>query len=73
MLILSRKKNESIIIDNTIEISIVEVKGDSVKLGITAPGDVKIYRQEVFEAIQAENKAAARSVLPELPKDLFSV
>lgn len=60
MLILARKTNESIIIGETIVVSVVEIKGEHVKLGITAPPDVKVYRQEVFEAIQAENQAAAR-------------
>jgi len=59
MLILSRKKDESIIIDDAIEIAVVDIKGDHVKLGIEAPKDVKVYRNEVFQAIQAENRAAA--------------
>ncbi len=71
MLILSRKKDESIIINDNIEISIVDIKGDHIKLGIKAPKNVKIYRQEVYEAIQKENEAAANSVtefeLPSLP------
>ncbi|MBI9099190.1 MAG: carbon storage regulator CsrA [Spirochaetaceae bacterium] len=71
MLILSRKKDESIIIGDNIEISIVDIKGDHVKLGIEAPRTVKVYRQEVYEAILRENEAAVNSVtqfkLPELP------
>jgi len=71
MLILSRKKDESIIIGDNIEISIVDIKGDHVKLGIKAPKDVKVYRQEVYDAILKENEAAVNSVtqfeLPELP------
>ncbi len=59
MLILSRKKDESIIIGDNITISVVDIKGDQVKLGISAPGDVKVFRQEVYQAIQDENKAAA--------------
>ena len=70
MLILSRKKDESIIIGDNIEISIVDIKGDHVKLGIEAPRTVKVYRQEVYEAILRENEAAVNSVtefkLPEL-------
>jgi len=58
MLILSRKKDESIIIDDSIEISIVDIRGDQVKLGIKAPSNIKIYRSEVYQAIQEENKAA---------------
>ncbi|MCK5737185.1 MAG: carbon storage regulator CsrA [Spirochaetaceae bacterium] len=59
MLILSRRKDESVIIDGRIEVAIVDIKGDQVKLGIKAPRDVKVFRNEVFLAIQAENKAAA--------------
>lgn len=48
MLALSRKKNEAIVINNDIEITVLEVKGDQVKIGITAPKEVPIYRKEVF-------------------------
>lgn len=61
MLILSRRKDQSVVIDDRIEISIVDIKGDQVKLGIKAPSDVKIFRNEVFQAIQEENKAALSS------------
>lgn len=61
MLILSRKTNESIMIGDQIEISVVDIKGDQVKLGIQAPRSVKVYRQEVYLAIQAENRAAAQT------------
>ncbi len=61
MLILTRKINESIVIGSTIEISVVEMRGDQVKLGIVAPRDVAVHRKEVFESIQAENRAAAQS------------
>jgi carbon storage regulator len=72
MLILSRKVDESIVIGDSIEISIVDIKGDQVKLGIKAPKEVKVYRLEVFTAIQNENKAAAKTgtTLPEI--DFFS-
>jgi len=66
MLILSRRKDESVIIDGRIEVAVVDIKGDQVKLGIKAPRDVKVFRNEVFQAIQAENKAAA-SAPAELP------
>lgn len=72
MLILARKKNESIMINDNIEISIVEIKGESVKIGINAPNSVKIYRQEVYVAIQKENQAALNSVVTTLPSNLFS-
>ena len=51
MLVLSRKKNESIVIDNEIVITVVEIRGDKVRLGIVAPKDVAVHRQEVYEAI----------------------
>ena len=72
MLILSRKKDESIMIGDQIEISVVDIKGDQIKLGIKAPRDIKVYRQEVFTAIQQENQAAAKTgtQLPEI--DLLS-
>lgn len=59
MLALSRKKEEAIVINNDIEITILEVKGDQVKLGITAPKSVPIYRKEVYLQIQEANKEAA--------------
>lgn len=68
MLILARKLNESIMIGDKVEISIIDIKGDQVKLGIQAPKHVKVYRQEVYEAIQEENRAAAQSNPGELPK-----
>jgi carbon storage regulator len=51
MLVLSRKKNESIIINNDITITVVEIRGDKVRLGIVAPKEVPVHRQEVYEAI----------------------
>jgi carbon storage regulator len=51
MLVLSRKKNESIVINNDIVITIVEIRGDKVRLGIVAPKDVPVHREEVYEAI----------------------
>ena len=59
MLALSRKKNEAIVINNDIEITVLEVKGDQVKIGITAPKEVPIYRKEVYLQIQEENQAVA--------------
>ena len=58
MLALSRKKNEALVINNDIEITVLEVKGDQVKIGITAPKEVPVYRKEVYLQIQEANKAA---------------
>ncbi|MED4754663.1 carbon storage regulator CsrA [Brevibacillus choshinensis] len=58
MLVLSRKKNESIMIGDMIEIKVVAVEGDQVRLGIEAPRDFDIYRKEIFMAIQEENRLA---------------
>jgi len=67
MLILSRRVNEKIVIGEDIVVSVVEVRGDQVKLGIEAPRNVKVFRQEVFDAIQEENKKAAAAAGAELP------
>jgi len=56
MLVLSRQKDESIIIGDDIEITIVDVRGDKVRLGITAPREIPVHRREVYEAIQREKK-----------------
>ena len=59
MLALSRKKGEAIVVNNNVEITILEVKGDQVKIGITAPKEVPIYRKEVYVQIQKANEEAA--------------
>lgn len=68
MLILSRKIDEKIKIGNDITITLIDVHGDQVKIGVEAPKNVKVFRQEVYDAIQTENKAAA---IPEtqMPND----
>ena len=58
MLALSRKKGEALIINNNIEVTILEIKGDQVKIGISAPKEVPVYRKEVYVQIQEANKAA---------------
>jgi carbon storage regulator len=71
MLVLSRKKNESIVINNDITVTVVEIRGDKVRLGIVAPKEVPVHRQEVYEAIHgkqpgstepAPNNAVAKPV-----------
>lgn len=57
MLVLSRQKDESIIIGDDVEITIVDVRGDKVRLGISAPKDITVHRKEVYEAIQREKAA----------------
>lgn len=71
MLILTRKLNEKVVIGDGIVVSVVEVRGDQVKLGIEAPKSVKVYRQEIYEAIQDENRRAADSSLELPPIDLI--
>lgn len=61
MLYLSRKIGESIIINNSIELTVVEVRGKTVKLGFTFPPDATVLRKEIYEKIMAENMAAANS------------
>ncbi len=68
MLILARKTNECIMIGDQIEIFIVDIKGDQVKVGINAPTSIKIYRQEVYKAIQLENIKAMETKPDILPK-----
>ncbi|MFS8651338.1 MAG: carbon storage regulator CsrA [Caldibacillus sp.] len=61
MLILSRKKGEAIKIGDDIEIKVVAISGDQVKIGIDAPKHIEVYRQELYEQIQVENKQAAKT------------
>ena len=60
MLVLSRHRDESIIIGDDIVITVVDIRGDKVRLGIAAPIEISVHRQEVYEAIQRENRQAAR-------------
>lgn len=61
MLVLTRKLGESIAIDDNIKITVVQIKGKQVRLGIQAPNDTKIHREEVYVAIQDQNKAATQA------------
>ena len=58
MLELTRKKGEALVINNNIEITVLEIRGDQIKIGISAPKDVPVYRKEVYLQIQKENAAA---------------
>ena len=60
MLVLSRQRDESIMIGDNIVVTIVDIRGDKVRLGINAPTEIPVHRQEVYEAIQRENLRAAR-------------
>lgn len=67
MLVLSRKKNESIVINNDITIVVVEIRGDKVRLGVEAPKEVPVHRREVYDAIHrkdASDEAAAQTPSP---------
>ena len=71
MLALSRKKNEALVIDNKIEVTILEIKGDQVKVGISAPREVPIYRKEVYLQIQEANKQSLETDGLEALKKIF--
>ena len=64
MLVLSRQRDETIMIGDDIEVTVVDIRGDKVRLGINAPKEISVHRKEVYEAIKKENKAAAQ-VKPE--------
>lgn len=63
MLALSRKLNESIMVGNNVEIKILEIKGDQVRIGIEAPRSISVHRKEVFLQIQESNREAARTTV----------
>ena len=69
MLVLSRQRDESIIIGDNIVITVVDIRGDKVRLGIQAPTEIPVHRQEVYEAIQRENRKATQ-LRPDDTRDL---
>lgn len=71
MLALSRKKNEALVINNDIEITVLDIRGDQVKIGISAPKEVPVYRKEVYLQIQEANKEAMNADNLGALKDLF--
>lgn len=72
MLALTRKKGDAIVINNDIEITIIDVKGDQVKVGIAAPKEIPVYRKEVYIQIQESNKEAMTKQSPDTFKNLFN-
>jgi carbon storage regulator len=72
MLVLSRKKGESIVIGEGIEVIVLDVQGDTIKLGISAPKHVEVYRKELYISIQESNKEASQGVIsPSALSDIF--
>jgi carbon storage regulator len=69
MLYLTRKVGQSVMINDTIEVSVVEVRGKSIKLGFTFPDDVAVLRREIYDKVQAENQAAAEASLDLIAPD----
>ncbi len=67
MLVLSRQRDETIMIGDDIEITIVDIRGDKVRIGINAPKSVPVHRKEVYDAIQRENREAAKLKAGDLP------
>ena len=72
MLVLSRQRDETIMIGDDIEITIVDIRGDKVRVGITAPTRIPVHRKEVYDAIKRENRAAANIKPEDLPHDTDS-
>jgi carbon storage regulator len=70
MLYLTRKIGESVMINETIEVTVVEVRGKSIKLGFTFPESVSVLRREIYDRVQAENRAAAAANADALPADI---
>ena len=66
MLVLSRQKEQTIMIGDNIEITVVDIRGDKVRLGITAPSEIPVHRKEVYDAIQEENREAAKIKLEDI-------
>jgi carbon storage regulator len=71
MLALTRKKGEALVINNNIEVTILDIRGDQIKIGVSAPKDIPVYRKEVYLQIQEENKEASSVDSLELLKDFM--
>jgi carbon storage regulator len=72
MLIITRRPGEKIMVGDDIVIEVIEVSGSSVRIGIAAPKSIPVYREEIWAAVKAENKAAAEAEVDQLPDDLPS-
>ena len=70
MLVLSRKKGQTLVIGDDIEITVIDIQGDQIRLGVEAPKHVKVYRKELYEEIQAENRNAAKIAKSVTPAEL---
>lgn len=68
MLVLSRQKDQTIMIGDDVEITVVDIRGDKVRLGISAPSKIPVHRKEVYEAIQRENQEASRVSLEDIER-----
>jgi len=66
MLVLSRQKDQTIMIGDRVEITVVDIRGDKVRLGITAPSEIPVHRKEVYDAIKQENREAANIKLEDI-------
>ena len=71
MLALTRKKGEALVLKNNIEVTILEIRGDQVKIGVSAPKEIPIYRKEVYLQIQKENEESSNAENMELLKNMF--
>ena len=71
MLALTRKKGEALVLNNNIEVTILEIRGDQVKIGVSAPKEVPIYRKEVYPQIQKENEESSSAESMEILKNMF--
>jgi carbon storage regulator len=70
MLIITRRPGEKIMVGDDVVVEVIEVSGSSVRIGIAAPRSIPVYREEIWAAVQAENKAAAASEVDQLPDDV---
>ncbi len=73
MLVLSRQRDETIMIGDDIEVTVVDIRGDKVRLGINAPKEISVHRKEVYDAIRRENRAAAQVKPEDLPGGLGKI